>query len=258
MDSAALSASALEEFFEAPDLSDMDPSVAGGFRVTYAREVPLEMRLQTSDAAPADAGTLEAIYCKVAVRDGDDGRPRAVKIELTSEADIFFHYVHTVDEKEFAAMREEQKLMVDFPTYSTVLATSFHNAIKVRAAKDRKGRRKPAAASNRYARTIAAGLRAKPFSLRLGTGPREKSTAGCIQRFRRTLYRRPPRAPFEQTILTSLASEPPASDIETSQPLPDVLNALERQSCLQAALMQRRCCNRNSSSHFFTIPITFF
>lgn len=131
--SVIISASALEELFEAPDLSDLDPSTQGGFRVTYAREVPLEMRMQTSEVAPAEAGTLEAIMCKIAVREGEDGRAKQVKIEMSSEADMFFHYTHIVDEKGFNAMRDEQKLMVDFSTYASVLASSFQNAIKVSA-----------------------------------------------------------------------------------------------------------------------------
>jgi hypothetical protein len=129
--SAVLSQTALDDFFEAPDLSDLDPSTQGGFRITYAREVPLEMRLQTADAAPAEAGTLEAILCKIAVREGEDGRARQVKVELSSEADMFFHYTHIVDEKGFNIMRDEQKLMVDFSNYANVLATSLQNAIKV-------------------------------------------------------------------------------------------------------------------------------
>ena len=95
---------------DGPDLSDLDPSSQGGFRVLFAREVPLEMRLQTSDVAPAEAGSLEAVLCKVAVREVGDGRPAAVKVELSSEGDLFFHYTHMVDERAFAAMRDEQKV----------------------------------------------------------------------------------------------------------------------------------------------------
>ena len=153
---------------DGPDMSDLDPTNQGGFRVLYAREVPLEMRLQTSDAAPAEAGSLEAVLCKVAVREAADGRPAVVKVELSSESDLFFHYTHLVDERAFAAMRDEQKLMIvrgaagpaarsarraaraaacrarathpaaapllsrsqDFVSYPSVLAASLANAVK--------------------------------------------------------------------------------------------------------------------------------
>lgn len=68
---------------------------------------------------------------KIAVAESPDGRPKQVKIELSSEADLFFMYSHVVDEKTFNAMRDDQKLTVDFATYATILATSFQNAIKV-------------------------------------------------------------------------------------------------------------------------------
>jgi len=133
--SVILPASALDELFEAPDLSDLDPSTHGGFKIVYHREVPLEMRLQTTDVAPAEAGTLEAIACKICVREGEDGRPKQVKVELSSEGDLFFSYTHIVDERQFNAMRDEQKLMVDFASYPSVLASSFTNAIKVSASR---------------------------------------------------------------------------------------------------------------------------
>lgn len=118
-----------EAIWAAPDLSDLDPTAEGGFKITYAREVPLEMRLQTSDEAPQEVGILEAILCKVAVA-GDPASPSAVKVELSSESDLFFHYSHIVDEKSFRAMRDEQRLMIEFPEYANVLAASFNNAIK--------------------------------------------------------------------------------------------------------------------------------
>ncbi len=71
------------------------------------------MRLQESDEAPQEVGTLEAIRCKVAVA-GEASSPVAVKLELTSEADLFFHYTHVVDARSFKAVREEQRLMIDF------------------------------------------------------------------------------------------------------------------------------------------------
>jgi hypothetical protein len=106
-----------------------DPSTQGGYKVVYSREAPLELRLQTNEEAPQEIGTLEAIMCKVLVQ-GDAARPTSVKVELSSESDLFFHYTHVADERTFKAMREEQRLMVEFPEYASVLATSFSNAVK--------------------------------------------------------------------------------------------------------------------------------
>ncbi len=71
------------------------------------------MRLQETDEAPQEVGTLEAIRCKVAVQ-GDAAAPSAVKLELSSESDLFFHYTHLVDMRSFKAVREEQRLMIEF------------------------------------------------------------------------------------------------------------------------------------------------
>lgn len=47
--------------------------------------------------------------------------PGVVKVELTSENDLFFHYTHSLDEQGFRLVQEQQKLMVDFAEYPTVL-----------------------------------------------------------------------------------------------------------------------------------------
>ena len=60
-------------------------------------------------------GTLEAIRIKVLLLHGaGQGQIHQVKVELTSENDLFFHYTHCVDEDKFRHMQQQQKLMVDF------------------------------------------------------------------------------------------------------------------------------------------------
>ena len=51
-------------------------------------------------------------------------------MELTSENDLFFHYSHTLDEAGFRAVQEQQKLMVDFAEYHTVLIRMLSTCIK--------------------------------------------------------------------------------------------------------------------------------
>lgn len=132
MDLAATN-SAVEEI--ADDATTADPATQGGYKIVYSREAPLELRLQTNEEAPQEIGTLEAITAKVLVL-GDPTHPTSVKVELSSESDLFFHYTHIADERTFKAMREEQRLMVEFPEYASVLATSFSNAIKGEAPTD--------------------------------------------------------------------------------------------------------------------------
>lgn len=85
--------------------------------------------MQENDEAPHDVGTLQAIRCKICVQ-GKGDLVTAVKLELTSEDDLFFHYAHAVDERAFRAVREEQRLMIEFADYPNVLARSLNLAIK--------------------------------------------------------------------------------------------------------------------------------
>ena len=83
------------------------------------------MRIQENDETPQEVGTLEAIRCRVCVQ-GDAASPTSVRLELSSEQDLFFHYTHQLDERAFRAVREEQRLMIDFQDYANVLARSLN------------------------------------------------------------------------------------------------------------------------------------
>uniref|UniRef100_A0A7S2UUP1 Spindle assembly abnormal protein 6 N-terminal domain-containing protein n=1 Tax=Fibrocapsa japonica TaxID=94617 RepID=A0A7S2UUP1_9STRA len=110
-------------------IEEMDPSVVDGHRVIYDREVPFEVRLQDSAEAPQQVGTLEAIKVKVLLL-GDDANPESVRIELSSEADLFFHYYHQLDLTGFKTVQDQQRLMVEFPDYPNVLIRMLNNCIK--------------------------------------------------------------------------------------------------------------------------------
>ena len=53
-----------------------------------------------------------------------------LKMELTSENDLFFHYTHSLDEQGFRLVQEQQKLMVDFAEYAAVLIRMLNTCIK--------------------------------------------------------------------------------------------------------------------------------
>ena len=105
-------------------------------------------------------GTLEAIKVKILIM-GEEVNPLTLRIELTSENDLFFHFNHNLDEHgfrqvtrdvsvcvqqsfvacpwstrqvvnlAFMQVQEHQKLMVDFPEYPNVLIRMLNNCIKV-------------------------------------------------------------------------------------------------------------------------------
>lgn len=56
----------------------------------------------------------------------------AVRVELTSESDLFFHYMHLIEEKSYGRVQEAQQLVVEFSDYPTVLMRML-NAVRVSA-----------------------------------------------------------------------------------------------------------------------------
>jgi len=118
----------LDEINEAY-FAEMDPSLSGGHRVLYEREVPVEMRVQQVADSPQEVGTLEAVKVKILLL-GDESHPNATRVEITSENDLFFHYSHTMDEAAFRLVQEQQKLMVEFSEYHSVLIRMLNTCIK--------------------------------------------------------------------------------------------------------------------------------
>ena len=61
---------------------------------------------------------------------GEGNQLQNVKVELTSENDLFFHYTHSVDEDSFRHMQENQKLMIEFSDYTNILTKMVNSCIK--------------------------------------------------------------------------------------------------------------------------------
>jgi hypothetical protein len=89
--------------FDFSQINEMDPSMVDGHRIYYDREVPFELRIQDENSTPQEVGTLEAIRAKVLVK-GEGQAIDEIKVELTSENDLFFHYTHLISEDSFRVM----------------------------------------------------------------------------------------------------------------------------------------------------------
>ena len=82
------------------NMETSDPSLADGWEVKYDRQVPLEIRSEANRSASHDGvrpGVLESISVKLLLL-GAEGAPSSMRLELTSEADLFFSFVHEIDE----------------------------------------------------------------------------------------------------------------------------------------------------------------
>ena len=123
----------LEDAIDKPDLSKIeskDPSLIDGYKVIYNKEVPLDIKLDTNEG-PKDIASFENLRCKLlsdAVN--PEGTPTRVKLELSWESNLTFHYTNIVDEQKFLDMKKKQNLNIDFPQYCNLLTKICDDCIK--------------------------------------------------------------------------------------------------------------------------------
>lgn len=115
--------------FDLGTIEEMDPSLNGGYRVLYDKEVPIELRLVENEKDAEEPGTLESIKTKILIL-GEVQNPQTVKIELSSEADLFFHHTAIVTLESYEELRERQQLNVAFDAYIGLLIKMFNNVNK--------------------------------------------------------------------------------------------------------------------------------
>ncbi len=96
----------------------MDPSLENNFRVIYNKEIPMEIRLVETETP--ETGSQEVINAKLLVQ-GEVQNPQMVKIELTSEADLFFHYSKIETIESFQQLKQDQQLTLEFEGFIGLL-----------------------------------------------------------------------------------------------------------------------------------------
>jgi hypothetical protein len=78
--------------FDFSAIEELDPSLSEGHRLGYDREVPFELRLEDTNG-PQEVASFEAIRAKILIM-GDDISPNGIRIELSCENDLFFHFTN--------------------------------------------------------------------------------------------------------------------------------------------------------------------
>jgi hypothetical protein len=101
-------------------IDEMDPSLADGHRLMYDREVPMELRTQEGSQHPQDVGTLESLRVKVLCH-GEDSRLMSLRIELSSDNDLFFHFGCAINAVGFRQLQQDQRLVCEFAGFAAVL-----------------------------------------------------------------------------------------------------------------------------------------
>ena len=113
--------------FDFTEIEEKDPSLSEGHKLLYDREVPFELRLEDNNG-PQEVASFEALRCKILLG-GVENNPIQIRIELSCENDLFFHFTSDIDEETFKIMQENQKLTVNFSEFSNLVKKLFNNCI---------------------------------------------------------------------------------------------------------------------------------
>ena len=113
--------------FDFSEIDAKDPSLSEGHKLLYNREVPFELRLEDNDG-PQEVASFESIRCKVLTA-GEENNIIQIRIELSCENDLFFHFTSDIDEETYKIMQENQKLTVNFKEFSNLLKRLFNNCV---------------------------------------------------------------------------------------------------------------------------------
>ena len=105
--------------FDFTSIYSKDPSLSEGHKLLYNREVPFELRLEDKDG-PQEVASFESLGCKVLYK-GQENNINQIRIELSCENDLFFHFTSDIDEETFKLMQENQKLTVNFGEFCNLL-----------------------------------------------------------------------------------------------------------------------------------------
>jgi hypothetical protein len=76
--------------FDFSAIEELDPSLSEGHKLVYDKEVPFELRLDDTNG-PQEVASFEAIRAKILII-GEDNNPQQVRLELSCENDLFFHF----------------------------------------------------------------------------------------------------------------------------------------------------------------------
>jgi hypothetical protein len=114
----------------------LDPIGAGLYETTetfYEEEVPFELRARifTATDTPQNVYQLETVRVKL-IASHVGASLRSLTVELTTDADLWFHHTHVMNVSTFRATQHAQALSIDFADYPAILARMFDACIAER------------------------------------------------------------------------------------------------------------------------------
>eukprot|EP00767_Chilomastix_cuspidata_P003394 gnl/Chilomastix_cuspidata/3514.p2 GENE.gnl/Chilomastix_cuspidata/3514~~gnl/Chilomastix_cuspidata/3514.p2 ORF type:complete len:216 (-),score=69.83 gnl/Chilomastix_cuspidata/3514:1318-1965(-) len=104
----------------------VDPATLDGSKAVFDRQVSIQLR-KADD--PTQSGIQETIRLRILEHSSGSTLERIV-LELTSEADLFFHLTCTITADSYTALQAEQQLMVGFDEFPAIVADTTSKCIE--------------------------------------------------------------------------------------------------------------------------------
>ena len=84
--------------FDFSSINCSDPSLSDGSKLLYENELPFEIRIQEREGVVNTLPSTELLRIKVLV-EGDEKHPNSLRIELTSDNDLYFNFQHATSDE---------------------------------------------------------------------------------------------------------------------------------------------------------------
>ena len=112
--------------FDFSVLEDLDPILQDGHKIIFKKEIPTEIKR-------GESKIMENINYRI-ILIGEEFAPQNVRIELTSENDIFFYFLCELDIFSYKKLQESQKFQCNFgefiPTIKKLFTVSYDTSEK--------------------------------------------------------------------------------------------------------------------------------
>lgn len=110
------------------DTDDQDPTIQQGYVNIYEAEMLFKIHLIDHTNDSDDFPNQEHLKVRVLVL-GENKNLSQIRIELSSENDLFFHFIHSLDAVSYQKIKEEQKLNCKFIDYPAVVVKNFDQCV---------------------------------------------------------------------------------------------------------------------------------
>ncbi|KAL4504476.1 hypothetical protein ABPG72_009922 [Tetrahymena utriculariae] len=115
--------------FDFAQIDQMDPSLAEGLRCIYDKDIYYTIRFYRDENETQDLENHEPLRTRIFIL-GDEKNPQFLKIEVSSDNDIFFHFVHKADQNNYKQIKAEQNLNLEFNEYPAICIKCFNKVEK--------------------------------------------------------------------------------------------------------------------------------